>query len=299
MARQAVVGIDAGTTAVKAVVLAWDGRQLGWARAPLGVTHHGDRVEQDMDEVWSAVRDTVRSAVRQAGDSVEIAAVGVTGQGDGAWLVDADGRPCGPARIWMDGTAADRGARWEADGRGALVHEVTGSSLFPGALPVLLEQLEADYPERLAQAAHHLNCKDWIRFRLTGEVATDASEASRTYLDVAAGKYSDALIEGLGHQRFRRLLAPVLPPRPRRAASPPRPPPPPVCRSASRSPPVWSTPPRAGSASGRSGRATPTSSWAPPRSPLPCTATAGTAEPRARSPWRPAWTDRPSPASPP
>ncbi|WP_331763080.1 carbohydrate kinase (plasmid) [Streptomyces sp. NBC_01590] len=212
MARQAVVGIDAGTTAVKAVVLAWDGGQLGWARAPLGVTHHGDRVEQDMDEVWSAVRDTVRSAVRQAGDSVEIAAVGVTGQGDGAWLVDADGRPCGPARIWMDGAAADRGARWEADGRGALVHEVTGSSLFPGALPVLLEQLEADYPERLAQAAHHLNCKDWIRFRLTGEVATDASEASRTYLDVAAGKYSDALIEGLGHQRFRRLLAPVLPP---------------------------------------------------------------------------------------
>ncbi|MFI6287443.1 FGGY family carbohydrate kinase [Streptomyces sp. NPDC051018] len=212
MTRQAVVGIDAGTTAVKAVVLAPDGEQLGRARVPLRVAHHGDRVEQDMDEVWSAVCDTVRSALRQAGDGVEIAAVGVTGQGDGAWLVDAGGRPCGPAAIWMDGSAAARVAEWERDGRGALVRGVTGSSLFPGALPVLLEQLEEDRPERLARAVHQLNCKDWIRFRLTGEVATDASEASRTYLDVSTGTYSDALTEALGHQRFRRLLAPVRPP---------------------------------------------------------------------------------------
>lgn len=212
MTRQAVVGIDAGTTAVKAVVLARDGEQLGRSRVPLKVTHHGDRVEQDMDEIWSAVRDTVRAAVRDAGDGVEIVAVGVTGQGDGAWLVDGDGRPCGPAAIWMDGTAAARVARWEQDGRGALVRDITGSALFPGALPVLLEQLEDDHPERLARAVHQLNCKDWIRFRLTGEIATDASDASRTYLDVATGAYSDALIEGVGHQRFRHLLAPVRPP---------------------------------------------------------------------------------------
>lgn len=212
MTRQAVVGIDAGTTAVKAVVLARDGEQLGWSRAPLAVAHHGDRVEQDMDEVWSAVCETVRSAVQQAGDGVDIVAVGVTGQGDGAWLVDEDGRPCGPASIWMDGTATARVARWEEDGRGALVRRVTGSALFPGALPVLLEQLENDHPERLSRAVHQLNCKDWIRFRLTGEVATDASEASRTYLDVATGQYSETLIDGLGHQRFRHLLAPVRPP---------------------------------------------------------------------------------------
>ncbi|WP_406397059.1 FGGY family carbohydrate kinase [Streptomyces uncialis] len=212
MTRQAVVGIDAGTTAVKAVVLARDGEQLGWSRAPLRVTHHGDRVEQDMDEIWSAVGDTVRAAVRDAGDGVEIVAVGVTGQGDGAWLVDGTGRPCGPATIWMDGTAAARVTAWERDGRGDLVRDITGSSLFPGALPVLLEQLEADHPERLDRAAHQLNCKDWIRFRLTGEIATDASDASRTYLDVTTGTYSDALVEGLGHQRFRHLLAPVRPP---------------------------------------------------------------------------------------
>ncbi|MFJ6141700.1 FGGY family carbohydrate kinase [Kitasatospora sp. NPDC092286] len=212
MTRQAVVGIDAGTTAVKAVVLARSGEQLGWSRVPLRVARHGDRVEQDMDEVWSAVRTTVRESVRQAGDGVEIVAVGVTGQGDGAWLVDAAGHPCGPAVIWMDGRAAGRVARWERDGRAALVRRSTGSALFPGALPVLLEQLAEERPEQVERAAHQLNCKDWIRFRLTGEVATDASEASRTYLDVATGAYSDELIDGLGHQRFRRLLAPVRPP---------------------------------------------------------------------------------------
>lgn len=205
----AILGIDAGTTAVKSVVVAVDGRVLGSARSTVRIRRpHPQHAEQDMDEVWAAVSATVNAALAEAGD-VELIGAGVTGQGDGAWLVDAAGRPVGPALLWLDGRAADRVAAWESGQQGALVRRITGAALFPGALPVLLEELD---PELVARAATQLNCKDWIRYRLTGQLATDPSEASRTYLDTGTGEYSTELLSGLGHERFSRLLPPVLQP---------------------------------------------------------------------------------------
>ncbi|MBB3665157.1 sugar (pentulose or hexulose) kinase [Prauserella sediminis] len=205
----AVVGIDAGTTAVKATVLTTDGAELATARAPVHVARPGPaQAEQSMTELWHAVVRTVREALETAGD-VDVAAAGVTGQGDGAWLLDEHAEPVGPAILWLDGRAADRVRAWEHDGKAAAVRRTTGSTLFPGALPVLLEELEATRPELLRRARHHANCKDWIRSQLTGVLTTDASEASRTYVDTATGTYSDELIDALGHRRFAELLPPI------------------------------------------------------------------------------------------
>jgi erythritol kinase (D-erythritol 1-phosphate-forming) len=212
MATTIVLGVDAGTTAVKAVATATDGRVLGQARTAVQVdrpTHLA--AEQNMDELWEAVARTAHAALAEAG-AVEVAAICVTGQGDGAWLIDADGRPLGPAAIWLDGRAGSRVEDWRIDGRGAAVRATTGSALFPGALPVLLEEVEERDPALIARAVTHLNCKDWIRYRLTGTIATDASEASRTYLDVRTGQYSEDLVGKLGHERFRHLLPPILSP---------------------------------------------------------------------------------------
>lgn len=209
---RAVVGVDVGTTAVKAVVSSTDGRTLGSSTSNVRMGQPSPQyAEQDMEEIWMAVSAAIAAAVDEAGSQGEVSyvALAVTGQGDGAWLVDGAGKPVRQACLWLDGRAADRVSRWEEDGRADLVREVTGSALFPGALPVLLEQLEEDDPEAFSRAAVHLNCKDWVRYRLTGQIATDPSEASRTYLDVATGEYSDRLIEGLGHERFRHLLPPV------------------------------------------------------------------------------------------
>ncbi|WP_020501381.1 FGGY family carbohydrate kinase [Sciscionella marina] len=204
MAISAIVGIDAGTTAVKTVIITPDGRNLATARVPLEVGRpRPDCAEQSMATIWQSVQHTVTAALHAAGE-VEVSAIGVTGQGDGAWLLDAEHRPIGPAKLWLDGRATTVVDEWERDGRAAAVHAVTGSTLFAGALPVLLEHLR---PE----ARHQANCKDWIRLRLTGVLETDASEASRTYLDVRTGQYSQQLLDRLGHRRFAGLLPPVVP----------------------------------------------------------------------------------------
>jgi len=209
--REAVLGIDAGTTAVKAVLYTLDGETLAAGHRSVAVRRLPDGgAESDIDEVWDAVRAAVRQALSLSRSvQPDVVAIGVTGQGDGAWLVDADGRPVRPAALWLDGRGADRVADWQRDGRDAAVVAATGSASFPGTLPVLLDGFAADEPETLARAAHHLNCKDMVRHRLTGTVATDPSEASRTYLDTATLRYSEALIDALGHRRFAHLLPPV------------------------------------------------------------------------------------------
>lgn len=207
----AVLGIDAGTTAVKAVLYSLEGETLAAGHRAVTVTRTPDGgAESDIDLVWDAVVGAVRQALSLARSAApDVVAIGVTGQGDGAWLVDRDGRPVRPAALWLDGRGADRVAAWQRDGRDAAVVAATGSASFPGTLPVLLDGFDETEPETLARAAHHLNCKDAVRHRLTGAVATDPSEASRTYLDPATGAYSDAMIDTLGHRRFAHLLPPV------------------------------------------------------------------------------------------
>lgn len=207
----AVLGIDAGTTAVKAVLYSLEGETLAAGHRAVSVVRTPDGgAESDIDAVWDAVVGAVRQALSLARSAQpDVVAIGVTGQGDGAWLVDGEGRPVRPAALWLDGRGADRVAAWQRDGRDAAVVAATGSASFPGTLPVLLDGFAETEPETLARAAHHLNCKDAVRHRLTGEVATDPSEASRTYLDPATLAYSDEMIDALGHRRFAHLLAPV------------------------------------------------------------------------------------------
>ena len=204
-----VLGIDAGTTAVKAVVYDLAGAVLATGHRPVEVVR-GERgvAETDMEGIWLAVVAAVREALAGAGE-VTVEGIGVTGQGDGAWLVDDQGRPVRPAALWLDGRGAARVDDWLASGAADHVVRATGSAPFPGTLPILLEEFEADEPEVLARAAHHLNCKDWIRHRLTGTIATDPSESSRTYLDTATVRYSQEMIDGLGHGRWQHLLPPV------------------------------------------------------------------------------------------
>lgn len=207
--RAAVLGIDAGTTACKAVVFATDGAILGIAHTAIPLAHgaHGE-VTSDMDAAWEAVAAATREAVSAAGE-VDILAACVTGQGDGAWWVDAHGRPVGSAALWLDARAASDVDTWRTRGWFDRMKDTTGSPPFPGSLPMLVGHAVEHEPERMGAMAWHLNCKDWIRFRMTGVIATDATDASRTYRDPRTGTYSRALLHDLGHDHMGDRLPPI------------------------------------------------------------------------------------------
>ena len=196
--NKVVIGIDAGTTAVKAVAFSLEGEILETAhgKVPIDYGRHGE-AEQDMDAIWDAVADCLTTVTGALGEAT-IVGVGVTGQGDGAWLLDTDGRPLRQAALWLDGRAGDRVTAWQEDGRADYLLNTTGAGLFPGLAPVLLEEYEEQAPGFLKKVATIFYCKDWVRFKLTGQIATDYTEASRNFLDIRQGKLDPAIAERVG-----------------------------------------------------------------------------------------------------
>lgn len=209
-----IIGVDVGTSVTKAQLILRDGRETPThdARSTLH-TLPGGRVEQDLEEVVDTVTQVIRATVADAEEFDEpVEALALTGQGDGLWLRDADGRGVGRAISWMDGRAADILTDWadSADGdEGVLsgVYRLTGSGMFPGSAGPLLAHLAKHEPERLEQAAVAGYCVDSIVQRFTGEVTVDASDASLPFLDVPNRCYSDEALELCGLTRYRRLLA--------------------------------------------------------------------------------------------
>lgn len=211
--KEVIIGVDGGTTAVKAVAFTLDGGICASHHESVPVDYGSSgEAEQDMNLIWEAVASCLRSVSDQL-DGHEVVGIGLTGQGDGVWLVDKAGEPVRPAANWMDGRAGDRVAAWNEAGKGAKVLDVTGTSLFSGLFPVLLEELQDSEPETMAKAATQLYCKDWLRFKLTGQRATDYTEASRTFLDVNdVSGYSRPLAEALGQTEALDLLPEILHP---------------------------------------------------------------------------------------
>ncbi|GAA2073921.1 FGGY-family carbohydrate kinase [Actinomadura alba] len=206
------VGIDAGTSFVKAAVFDDSGRVTAVESAHVRLDVRDGRVEQDAEEVFAAV-----SAVLGALD-VRPELVGLTGQGDGVWLVDADARAVRPAISWMDGRAAGIVAEWEADGVAERVFRRTGNALFPGCPAPVLAWLDRHEPARLDAAATAAYCKDVVFQRLTGIRATDVSDASVPFLDPCARDYDDGAIAACGLSHRAGLLAPIGDPLPGGAA---------------------------------------------------------------------------------
>ncbi|MFD4858326.1 FGGY family carbohydrate kinase [Streptomyces atratus] len=198
------IGIDVGTSMVKAAAFDPQGRTLAVESHPVGLTIRGGFVEQDMDEVYGAVCE-VLAALGSDG----VAFAGLTGQGDGVWLVDAAGRPVRTAISWMDGRAHELVDAWLASGVFGAVYRRTGSAMFPGCPGPVLAWLDRHDPASLDAATTALYCKDMVFQRLTGVRATDVSDASMPFLDPMTRMYSSDVVAALGLGHRASLLAPV------------------------------------------------------------------------------------------
>ncbi|MCS0606385.1 carbohydrate kinase [Streptomyces sp. LP11] len=206
------VGIDVGTSLVKAAAFDRDGRQLAVETRPVALEMRGGVVEQDMHAVYGAVLAVLEAVTARVPEPVELA--GLTGQGDGVWLVDAAGRPVRPALSWMDGRAGALVDGWLADGTFEALFRRTGAALFPGCPGPLLAWLDRHEPASLDAAAAAVCCKDMVFQRLTGagRAVTDVSDASMPFLDPRTRSYDEEALALLGLAHRRRLLPEVADP---------------------------------------------------------------------------------------
>jgi xylulokinase len=188
----ALVGLDIGTTGVKALALSPDGDVTGRAEQeyPLSMPRPG-WAEQDPD-------DWVRAAEAALGRLGGGDAVGLSGQMHGLVVLDSQQRVLRPAILWNDQrTAAECVEIEERIGLDRLI-ELTGNRALPGFTAPKLLWLRRHEPEVYARIEHVLLPKDYVRLRLTGERATDAADASGTLLfDVPRRRWSEEVLEAL------------------------------------------------------------------------------------------------------
>lgn len=208
-----LLGIDAGTSVIKSILFDLEGNELAGATQENALLHPAPSwVEQNMEAVWQAVAATVRTVMAQVGRRPqEIAAIGITGQGDGLWLVDADYNPVRNAILWLDGRVGDSVREAHSSGLSDEIFAITGTALNTSNQALHLRWLEAHEPDSLARAYAALRAKDWIFLKLTGVVSTDESDASHTYFAAGERRYNTSVLQLLGVEHLRHLLPEVRP----------------------------------------------------------------------------------------
>jgi xylulokinase len=184
---EVLVGLDVGTTGVKAVALSTDGEVVARAEEgyPLSLPQPG-WAEQDPED-WFRASERALAAL-----GVEATSLGFTGQMHGLVLLDTDDRVVRPAILWNDQRTAVECEEIESTVGLHRLIELTGNRALTGFTAPKLLWVRRHEPELWSQAAHILLPKDYVRLRLTGERVIDAAEASGTLLfDVARRRWSD------------------------------------------------------------------------------------------------------------
>ncbi|KAB7644090.1 xylulokinase [Polymorphobacter fuscus] len=186
------LGIDIGTSGVKAIVLDSHGAIVGQGTAALTVQRpQPSWSEQDPDDWWAATNAAIGSidpAMRRA-----VRAVGLAGQMHGATLLGDDDRPLGPAILWNDGRSFAECAAMEAEL--PKLRAISGNIAMPGFTAPKLRWVRDHAPATFAKIRTVLLPKDYVRLCMTGEKASDMSDSAGTlWLDVAARRWSDALL---------------------------------------------------------------------------------------------------------
>ena len=190
------LGVDLGTSAVKAVLLDAAGGLAAQASAPLAVSRPQPRwSEQDPEDWWRAATLAVRALPEAL--RARVMAVGLSGQMHGAVLLDGQDRVLRPAILWNDGRAAAECAALDAAAR-----RIAGNGAMPGFTAPKLLWARAREPGVFAATRRVLLPKDWLRLRLTGEAVSEMSDAAGTlWLDVAARDWSEEMLALTGLSR--------------------------------------------------------------------------------------------------
>lgn len=190
-----ILGIDSGLSVTKAAIYDTRGNQICVARRNvkqlLPRAHH---VERDMDHLWSETADAIREALQSGSiDPKKVLAISQAAHGDGLYLLDAKLRPLGNGILSLDSRAQPIVDQWAENETSQHCLTLTGQKPHASAPSAILAWIKANEPDRYRQIAHVLSCKDWLRFCLTGEIATDHTESSTSFTNVVTQAYDPAI----------------------------------------------------------------------------------------------------------
>lgn len=197
------MGIDSGTSGIKAIVIDPAGRILGTGYHECDlITPRPNWVEQDPMDWWKACCAAAQQAASASGVGMEIAAIGFSGQMQGCTLMDSEMKPIGNCMIWLDQRASAEADELNTRLPAEEFLNITASYCLPSYWAPKLLWCKKNRPEVYEKIHQVLFTKDFLRYMMTGEVATEVSDASCTWLiDMKARNWSDKMFAVCGISR--------------------------------------------------------------------------------------------------
>ncbi|KQT85313.1 xylulokinase [Aurantimonas sp. Leaf443] len=194
------LGLDLGTSSLKALVVGEDGVPVASASAPLSVERPQFGWSEQAPDDWIAATRTVMAELAAAHPGLlsTVSAIGLSGQMHGATVLGADERPLRPCILWNDTRAHAEAAELDD----AAARAITGNIVFPGFTAPKLLWLARHESATFARVCRVLLPKDYLRLWLTGEAISDLSDAAGTsWLDTGARDWSDEMLARTGLDR--------------------------------------------------------------------------------------------------
>lgn len=198
-----LLGVDVGTSNIKAVLATPDGHVVAQVQRPYPTAHpRVGWVEQNPEDWWQGTVHAVREVLAEGALApAAVKGVGVSGQGCAVTLIGADGEVIRPAIIWMDARSEAEAQQLRACCGEPILQRNGKQPAAYNADPVLL-WLQRHEPENLARARTSLTTTGYLNFRLTGRAVTNVSDASILFaFDLHQGRWSEHLIELFGLPR--------------------------------------------------------------------------------------------------
>ena len=212
MNKDVIIGIDAGTSVLKAVAFSIDGKELANTSTPnvFNISDDG-KATQSPKETWKkCVKIISDLCLKLPGLVNRTLIVSITGQGDGTWLVDKDGEPTCDAWLWMDSRSAKIAKNLSLLPTEEARFNATGTGMFAGQQGSQMNYIESSSPNILNKSETAFHCKDYLYMKLTDVRATDPSEACMSFGNFRTRNYDDEVIKNIGLEKRKFLLPNII-----------------------------------------------------------------------------------------
>lgn len=214
MEQEVILCIDRGTSELKVMFYDRDGRSHGMKQRRCSIlSSRPDWLEVDLEETYRQMIDAIRELVEDTKDqNLKVVCISLTSYMSGTIFLDEAGEVIGPAVLWNDSRTQKLTEEWERTGVLEKNFELTGSQILTGWTIPLLSWWKRNDPALLEKARVVLNIKDWLRYKMTGAIHTDVTEAVLYPGDVRTRGYSDEVLKLFDVYEYKRLLPPVAEP---------------------------------------------------------------------------------------
>ncbi len=205
-----LLGMDVGTTNIKVVLADSDGSIIDMesGSAEVKMPFEGAS-EMDMDDLWNRLCSLLKQLkLRNPDVWKQIAGTGISAQGDGLWAVNRHGRPAGNAVLWND-TRTKGLKKINEEELDSFLVQNSSTALFSGAFPLILRWVKENQPGRYADIDKVFRCKDWLNFKLTGNIASDYTDFSTCGINIFSHEYVPEMFDLLDISEVKAMLPPL------------------------------------------------------------------------------------------